>query len=105
MRLGNLRQTWQDGRDWGKSVPKVPDDHVDVHRKGAMRFDGNHGLWMMPLGIIALLLCTLATLSTPINQSMSLLDITLGADLPGGSGTTQKLKVGLWGYCLNGADG
>jgi hypothetical protein len=105
MGFGSLKQTWKESRAWGKSVPEVPANHVDMPRKGSMRFDGNHGAWMAPLGMVALLLCTLATLSTPVYEPMSLVDVTIAADLPGGPGSVQKLKVGLWGLCLDGSDG
>jgi hypothetical protein len=105
MRFANLREDWQKDRAWARSVPEVPEDHVEVPRKGTMRFDGNHGAWMAPLAMIALLFCLFATLSTPIYEPMTLIEMNIKQEVFGGSGTLQTLKVGLWGFCLNGPDG
>lgn len=105
MTLSSFRENWKRDRAWGKSVPEVPEDHVEPPPKGAQRFSGNHGVWMLPLGMAALLFCLLATLSTPIYEPMSVLDLSLKGDIPGGSGTPQTLKVGLWGFCLSGSEG
>lgn len=105
MGLASLRKTWKEDRIWGNSVPVVPEDHVEIPRKGIFRFTGNHGAWMTPVGMIALALCLLATIGTPIFAPMSLVDFTIKGDVPGGSGTPRTLQVGLWGFCWNGPDG
>ncbi|KAJ9104424.1 hypothetical protein QFC21_001919 [Naganishia friedmannii] len=106
MGLSNFRQTWKRDSAWGRSVPEVPDDHCELPRNTiATRFDGNHGAWMAPLGLTALVLCVLATISTPLFPPMTVIEMVIKPDYPGGSGTSQKVQIGLWGLCWDGEDG
>ena len=106
MSLSKFRQAWQRDSEWGRSVPVVPDDHVEPPRNTlTARFDGNHGSWMAPLGMAALVLCVLATVSTPLFPPMTVIEMAIKSDYPGGSGATQNVQIGLWGLCWDGEDG
>ncbi|KAJ9114607.1 hypothetical protein QFC22_005480 [Naganishia vaughanmartiniae] len=106
MGLSNFRENWKRDSEWGRSVPEVPEDHAEPPRNTiTTRFDGNHGSWMAPLAFAALIMCLLATLSTPLVGPLALVEMNVKPDYPGGSGTSQKVQIGLWGLCWDGKDG